>query len=71
MERAQNGLELAACERADIAPHCKLVIDNMTIYIMECCNRRVIGRGVGTWDRGDSEVKSVCEAMQQEGIPPL
>jgi hypothetical protein len=59
---------LVAREWADIAASGKLVISDATIYIKERANGRMIGWGIGTVDKGDPQVETLCEALDEEGV---
>ena len=68
MERAQLGLQLSVCERANVSASLELITDNVVIYIRESFNRMVIRRGVSVVYFWDSKIESICEAFDKRGV---
>ena|SRR6266702_1288640 len=68
LEWAQLGLQLPACERADVSAGCELIMDNDVIYIEKSLNRRVIRRGVSAVYMRDSKVKTIRKAFDKGWI---
>ena len=68
LERADAALQLAMGEGADVAPRCKLVINDSAIYIKKGANRGVVGRREGAADLWDSEIKAGSKARDHGGV---